>query len=59
MQEIQKQFEKLKKFVEKFRSDEVDIQNEIENLNRTIKAKQNEAQHWSKKISDIKKQRAE
>jgi len=55
---IQKGFEKLKKIVDKFRSVEVELQNQIDDMNRVIKDHQSKAQHWSKKISELNKQKA-
>jgi flagellar hook-associated protein FlgK len=52
---IQKDFEKLKKVVDKFRALEVELQNQLEDINRVVKENTSKAQHWSKKISDLNK----
>jgi structural maintenance of chromosome 4 len=55
---IQKSFEKLKKVVDKFRAVEVELQNQLEDLNRVVKDNQVKAQNWSKKIADLNKQKS-
>lgn len=58
LKELQKTFEKIKKVVDKFRSVEVDIQNQIEEQTRIVKESEAKAQHWSKKIADLNKQKS-
>ena len=55
---IQKKFEKIKKIVDKFRSVEVDLQNQLEDIKRVVNENTQKAQHWSKKIADLNKQKS-
>ena len=55
---IQKEFEKLKKVVDKFRALEVELVNQLEDINRIVKENTSKAQHWSKKIADLNKQKS-
>jgi structural maintenance of chromosome 4 len=54
----QSEYDKLKKIVDKFRTTEVEIQNQIEDINRTLKEHEAKVQHWAKKIAELEKQKA-
>lgn len=58
MKAIQKKYEKLKKVVDEFRTAEVDLQNQLEDANNQLKNAQSQTQHYSKKLTDLAKQKA-
>lgn len=53
LQTIQKEYEGIKKVLEKVRSVEVELKNHIEDLQRSIKDNNAKAKHWGKKLTAL------